>query len=164
MNAFGLLRALACGMSMVSACLFSGLAAADSAADETDGLVGHPAIRATDWDATIEIVIELGDHAYAPDEFTLQVGKPYKLLLKNVGGVSHDMVGGSFFDEHTIALRMVSSKVGRVVADHIRSIYLRPQNDTELWLVPLKEGEFSFFCSLPFHREDGMEGVVRIVR
>lgn len=161
MTGFGRLWAIVCSMSVVSGFLFPGVAAADGAAENVDG---HPAIRATDWDATTEIVIELGDHSYAPDELTLQVGKPYKLLLKNVGGVSHDMVGGSLFDEHTVALRMVSSKVGRVVADHIRSVYLRPQNDTELWIVPLKEGEYSFFCSLPFHREDGMEGVVRIVR
>ncbi len=127
-----------------------------------EGIRQHPAVAAADWDQTIEIVIELGDHHYEPDELTLKVGQPYKLTLKNIGQVAHDMVGGSFFDERVIALRMVNSRVGRVMADHINSIYVRARNDSELWLIPLEAGEYTFFCSLPGHRDGGMEGVVRI--
>lgn len=128
-----------------------------------DGIKQHPAVVAADWNVTETIVIELGDHHYEPEELKLKVGKPYKLVLRNIGEVPHDMVGGSFFDEQVIALRMVNSRVGRVMADHINSVFIRTNNEAELWLVPIKAGEFTFFCSLPGHRDGGMEGTIHIV-
>lgn len=123
----------------------------------------HPALAGIDWTAAPEVVVDLKDHSYDPDEIVLTRGKPYKLILKNVGKVAHDMVGGSLFEESVIALRMVNSDAGRVIADYVNSVYVRAHNRIELWLVPLREGEYSFYCSLPGHREDGMEGLVRIV-
>lgn len=149
----------------IAACLLTLaplLAHADS--DEPVGTVLHPAVAAADWAAVQEVVIELGDHSYTPNEISFKLGMPYKLRLRNVGGTSHDMVGGTFFSDQVIALKMVNSRVGRVMADQINSIYLRPKNDTELWFVALKDGEFSFFCSLPGHRDSGMEGTIRITR
>lgn len=123
----------------------------------------HPALAGIDWTEVREVEVALKDHSYEPDEIRLKVGQPYKLVLRNVGAVAHDMVGGSLFDEKVIALRMVNSSVGRVIADYVNSVYVRSHNNIELWLVPLKPGEYSFFCSLPGHRDDGMEGIVRIV-
>ena len=123
----------------------------------------HPIVAKANWDQVKEIVLQLGDHSYSPNDITLKVMQPYKLTLKNIGSTSHDMAGGNFFDEDVIALRMINSRVGRVTADHINSIYLRPKNDTELWFVPLKAGEFSFICSIAGHREAGMEGTIRVV-
>lgn len=145
--------------------LFLALALPGYASDDAmpEGIKQHPAVLAADWEKTETIVIELGDHIYEPDELKLKVGKPYKLVLRNIGEVAHDMVGGSFFDEHVIALRMVNSRVGRVMADHINSVFIRTNNEAELWLVPIKAGEFTFFCSLPGHRDGGMEGTIHIV-
>lgn len=145
--------------------LFLALALPAHASDDAmpDGIKQHPAVLAADWNATETIVIELGDHHYEPEELKLKVGKPYKLVLRNIGEVSHDMVGGSFFDEHVIALRMVNTRAGRVMADHINSVFIRTNNEAELWLVPIKAGEFTFFCSLPGHRDGGMEGTIHIV-
>lgn len=50
-----------------------------------------------------------------------------------------------------------------MIADYVNSVYVRSHNRIELWRVPLRGGEYSFYCSLPGHREDGMEGLVRIV-
>jgi uncharacterized cupredoxin-like copper-binding protein len=124
----------------------------------------HPAVAAADWRETTEIVLELGDHRYEPNEITLRLGKPYKIVLRNVGNTSHDMVGGSFFDDEVIALRMVSSKAGRVTAQEVTSIYVRSKHDTEVWLVPIREGQYTFYCSLPQHRESGMEGTIKVKR
>lgn len=143
----------------------AGAARATHPHDEHDDAKRHATIAAAaNWSEATEVVIELGEHQYAPEEFTLKVGQPYRILLKNVGNAAHDMVGGSFFDEHAIALRMVTTNAGRVIAQRVSSVYVRPKNDIELWLVPMKEGRYSFFCSLPGHREDGMEGVVRVER
>ena len=127
------------------------------------GIKLHPAVAAADWNAVEEVVVELADHMYEPTTLIFKLGKPYKMRLKNIGSTSHDMVGGSFFTEKVIALRMINSKAGRIMADDINSIYLRAKNDTELWFIPLKEGEFTFFCSLPQHRESGMEGTIKII-
>lgn len=144
--------------------LLVALALPAHASDEAmpEGIKHHPAVLAADWGKVETIVIELGDHIYEPDELNLKVGQPYKLVLRNIGRVAHDMVGGSFFDEDVIALRMVNSRVGRVMADHINSIFIRTKNEAEMWLVPIKDGEFTFFCSLPGHRDGGMEGFIYV--
>lgn len=139
----------------------SGLALA--ADDEEQVLKQHPALAAVKWDVATEIVVDLDDDNYEPGEITLKRGMAYRLRLKNIGVKAHDMVGGSFFEADAIALKMVSSKVGRVTADHINSVYIRPKNEAEVWFVALKVGVYSFFCSIPGHREAGMEGVVKIV-
>ena len=131
--------------------------------DETQRIVQHPAVAAADWGKVTEIVVELHDNNYEPHDIELKVGKPYLILLKNTGRVSHDMVGGSLFQKDVVAMRMISSKVGRVTAETISSVYIRPRHEAEIWFVPIKKGEYSFFCSIPGHREDGMEGGIRIV-
>lgn len=133
------------------------------AAEEEPAVRMHPALAGIDWTTATEIDVALKDHSYEPDEIRLKVGQPYRLVLRNVGAVAHDMVGGSLFDEKVIALRMVNSNAGRVIADYVNSVYVRSKNNIELWLVPLKAGEYSFFCSLPGHRDDGMEGIVHIL-
>ena len=80
--------------------------------------------------------------------------------LKNVGGEAHDMVGGSFFD--AIVARMTNSRTGRVVTPYLRSIYVSPRQEIEIWFVAVRPGSYEFFCSLPGHRDAGMEGEVII--
>lgn len=134
-----------------------------AAADEEQVLRQHPALIDVKWDLAKEIVVELDDDNYEPGEIVLKRGMPYRVHLKNIGVKAHDMVGGSFFEEDAIALKMVSTKVGRVTADHINSVYIRPKNEAEVWFVALKVGQYSFFCSIPGHREAGMEGLVKII-
>lgn len=136
---------------------------ASAAEDDSAGVPLHPALVGVDWSSATEVEIALQDHHYEPEKISLKIGRPYRLVLRNVGAVAHDMVGGSLLNESVIALRMVNSSAGRVIADYVNSVYVRSRNSIELWLVPLKEGEYSFYCSLPGHRDDGMEGVVRIV-
>jgi uncharacterized cupredoxin-like copper-binding protein len=131
--------------------------------DEVQNLKLPPAVQAADWEQVREVVVELSDHHYEPSELVFKLGVPYMLRLKNIGGVAHDMVGGTFFSKDVIALRMVNSRVGRVTADGLGSVYVRPKYDTELWFVPIRKGEYSFTCSIPGHRESGMEGTVRVV-
>ena len=148
------------GSALLALTLSSPVVAAE---DEEQVLKQHPALATVKWDVAKEIVVDLDDHNYVPGEIVLKRGMAYRLRLKNIGVKAHDMVGGSFFEEDAIALKMVNTKVGRVTADHINSVYIRPKNEAEVWFVALKVGEFSFFCSIPGHREAGMEGIVKIV-
>lgn len=112
------------------------------------------------WAEAREIEVDLDDHSYSPENLRLQKGLPYVLKMKNVGSVPHDLVGGSFF--RAIVARMTSSASGRVVTPYVHSIYVRTRNTVELWFVPVTAGTYDFFCSLPGHREDGMEGKIII--
>ena len=134
-----------------------------AADDDTQKIAKHPAVAAADWMAVTTLTVELDDNNYEPSEIILKRGRPYKLLLKNIGGAAHDMVGGSLFQKDVIALHMINTRVGRVTADDISSVYIRPKQEAEVWFVPLEKGEYSFFCSIPGHREAGMEGGVKIV-
>ncbi len=134
-----------------------------AADDEEQVLKLHPALVNVKWDAAKEIVVDLDDDNYDPPEIVLKRGMAYRVRLKNIGVKAHDMVGGSFFEEDAIALKMINTKVGRVTANHINSVYIKPKNEAEVWFVALKAGHFSFFCSIPGHREAGMEGVVKIL-
>jgi uncharacterized cupredoxin-like copper-binding protein len=134
-----------------------------AAEDEEQVLKQHPALANVKWDAAKEIVVDLDDDNYEPSEIVLKRDLPYRLRLKNIGVKAHDMVGGSFFEEKAIALKMINTRVGRVTADHINSVYIKSKNEAEIWFVALRTGHFSFYCSIPGHREAGMEGVVKIV-
>lgn len=154
--------------ALAAALFFSVLGPAHAAEDEPAEQRTHPALAGVDWSTAREIIVALDDHSYEPDEIELKLGQPYKIVLENVGRFAHDMVGddnvgGTLFEESVVALRMVNSKVGRVTAGSVRSVYVRAKNQIELWLVPLKAGEYTFYCSIKGHREDGMEGIVRIV-
>jgi uncharacterized cupredoxin-like copper-binding protein len=158
MNRTELIRLI--GVVAILAALFAVPARAD---DETQKIAQHPAIAAADWSKVKTVVVELDDNNYEPNDLTLKRGTPYKLVLKNIGKAAHDMVGGSLFDKDVTALRMVNTLVGRVTADTISSVYIRPKQEAEVWIVPLKPGSYSFFCSIPGHREAGMEGGIKIV-
>jgi uncharacterized cupredoxin-like copper-binding protein len=134
-----------------------------AAEDEEQVLKQHPALANVKWDAAKEIVVDLDDDNYEPSEIVLKRDLPYRLRLKNIGVKAHDMVGGSFFEEKAIALKMINTRVGRVTADRINSVYIKSKNEAEIWFVALKTGHFSFYCSIPGHREAGMGGVVKIV-
>lgn len=134
-----------------------------AAEDEPVEPQAKPVLAGVDWSAAVEVVVELQDHSYEPDEIELKLGQPYKMVLENVGRFAHDMVGGTLFDESVIALRMVNSQAGRVMANSVNAVYVRAKNHIEMWFVPLKAGEYTFYCSIKGHREDGMEGIVRIV-
>lgn len=117
-------------------------------------------IEGSDWNTASVVSVELHDHHYEPGQLRFEKGRPYILRLKNVGGQAHDMKGSTFFT--AIVARMATSQAGRVITPYMRSIYVRPKQEIELWFVPVKSGTFDFFCTLEGHREAGMEGSVVI--
>lgn len=113
-----------------------------------------------DWDQAQIVEVQLSEHNYSPSDLVFERNKPYILRLNNIGAVSHDMVGGSFFGG--IAIKMAQNRGGRIVTPVLSSIYVKPKQQMELWFVPVRAGSYSFFCSLDGHRMGGMEGEVII--
>jgi len=113
-----------------------------------------------DWNEAEVIELTLEDHSYTPADLVLERNKPYILRLSNVGDVSHDMVGGSFFSG--VAIKMAQNAAGRVVTPVLSSVYIKRGQEMEMWLVPIRAGRYNFFCSIDDHRELGMEGEITI--
>ena len=61
-----------------------------------------------DWDKAKVVEVRLSEHDYSPSDLVFVRNKPYILRLNNVGVVSHDMVGGSFFG--AIAIKMAQNR------------------------------------------------------
>ncbi|MCB1888414.1 MAG: cupredoxin domain-containing protein [Rhodocyclaceae bacterium] len=115
---------------------------------------------AIDWNTAEVIELTLGDHSYDPPDLVLERNQPYILRLRNEGRVSHDMVGGSFFSG--VAIKMAQNAAGRVITPVLKSVYIKRGQQMEMWLVPIRAGTYSFFCSIDDHRALGMEGEITI--
>lgn len=112
-----------------------------------------PGIR---WEAAEEVVVELKDNSFVPDEVVFLQGKPYRLVLRNVGDRPHDLVDSQFY--HSIVVKAAISATGTVHTPHVHSVTVQPKATTTLYFAAVKPGEFGVICSIPGHREDGMEG------
>ncbi len=113
-----------------------------------------------DWNQAEVVELTLEDHSYTPSSLLLERNKPYVLRLRNVGNVSHNMAGGSFFSG--VAIKMAQNAAGRVVTPVLSSVYIKSGQEMEMWLVPIRAGRYSFFCSIDDHRVLGMEGEITI--
>jgi uncharacterized cupredoxin-like copper-binding protein len=117
-------------------------------------------LDSVDWGNPTVIELELDDHTFSPDEIILPLNKPVVLRLKNIGKVKHDMVGGSFFQ--AVLIKTIMTGSGRINTPYVKAIVVSARQETEIWFLPVKTGEFSFYCSIQGHRDDGMEGKVTI--
>lgn len=142
--------------------LGSGPALAEMELREPVGLQSGVAavMDAIDWNNAEVVELTLGDHSYSPPDLVLERNKPYILKLRNLGRVSHDMVGGSFFSG--VAIKMAQNDAGRIVTPVLKSVYVKSGQQMEMWLVPIRAGRYNFFCSISDHREMGMEGEITI--
>ena len=109
-----------------------------------------------DWKKASRVSISVEDNVYEPADLDLKIDHPYIISMKNMGSKAHDVAGEEFFS--SVVVREVRTAGVRMSAFHVESLHLLPKGELELWLVPIKKGEFPFVCTLPGHFEDGMEG------
>lgn len=132
-------------------------AVAENGRDDPNESWLPPSIR---WDQAEQVIVELADNRFEPEQLAFDAGRPYKLVLRNVGKRAHDLVDLDFF--HSIVLKAVVSSTGSVFTPHVHSVSVQPGQETTIYFVGVRPGDFDMFCSLPGHREDGMEGRLRI--
>ncbi len=114
-----------------------------------------------DWDQAQTVLIVLDDNIFNPDDVYLKINQPYKLILDNISSrVTHDLVDIDFF--HGIVVHEITVDGTTISTPHIHSIQLSPNGKVAMYLVPIIAGEYEVFCSIPGHREDGMEGYITI--
>ncbi len=107
----------------------------------------------------VQLLLE--DNVFTPDDVVFKLYQPYKLVLTNVSDkAKHDLVDEKFF--HSIVLKEVVVGGVTVNTHHIHNLLLKPNTSASLLFVPVKPNEFEVYCTLPDHREDGMEGYFTI--
>ena len=117
-------------------------------------------LASVNWDAAAVIKITLDDFSFEPQDIVLQRNRPTVLRLRNVGTQPHDMSGGTFFQ--VALIKQIATAAGKVVTPYIQSVHVRPKQQVEVWLLPVRSGRFGFQCSIPGHREQGMHGQVTV--
>lgn len=114
-------------------------------------------VKAADWKKMKTVTVDFDEYSYEPDELVFEVGQPYKLVLKNRGEKKHYFTAEEFYK--AIATRKVqSNRDGEIKAPYFTAIELMVDGQLDLYFVPVKRGEYSVFCTIKDHREEGMEG------
>lgn len=109
--------------------------AADEAKDEAEG--GSEGGNTVNFEADPD-----GALAYTEDSVTAEAGKA-KIHLTNESAVPHDVA--------------IEDEGGETIA----KTEVITQGETST-MAKLKEGEYTFYCSVPGHREAGMEGELTV--
>lgn len=117
-----------------------------------------------------EIVIEMGSTAqgmyFSPNHLDLQTGKAYKLVLKNVDKVKHELDAAEFAGKVFTRKVQVVDEHGNMLAEikgSVREIEVGPGGEVEWFIVPVQTGKnLAMVCALPGHREAGMIGTITI--
>lgn len=93
-----------------------------------------------------EMVVEAGEFFFEIVEGTVAEGE-IEVTLTNTGEAEHDFV--------------IDETFGEITEVPVDEEYLAP-GDTATGTLELFAGEYTYYCSVPGHRQSGMEGIVEI--
>jgi uncharacterized cupredoxin-like copper-binding protein len=116
--------------------------------------------NAADWSAPDVVEIQLVNHAFVPNEFTVRRNRPTKLILKNPSKSDHTFVGEQFFK--SIAVRQLVGRDITATTPWVEKVVVPAGETKELWFVPARYGAFTFECTVTGHALLGMKGVVHV--
>lgn len=117
---------------------------------------GADRVSKADWTKMQTVTIDLNEFSFAPKQTTLEVGKPYKIQMKNVGAVKHEATAPEFFK--TIAFRKAEDGIGEFKGPAPLEVETFAGKQTDLFLIPTKAGTYEILCEIEGHREAGMVG------
>lgn len=120
------------------------------------------------WDAATRV--EMSAHEvsedqmhFMPDHLEFEAGKPYILVMKSEEGnqEKHYFHSPDFYK--AIATRKAQTANAEYKAPYFDDIELQVNGELELYFVPVIEGDYQIWCTIPGHREKGMEGELHII-
>lgn len=118
-------------------------------------------VKATDWSRAETLTIEMSEHGYQPNALVLKALRPYRLVLRNVGEKDHYYSAPEFF--RSVATRKFQVPGGgEVKAPYFTAIEVYRNGTGELFIVPVRTGQFPVYCTIDDHREQGMEGTISV--
>jgi uncharacterized cupredoxin-like copper-binding protein len=106
----------------------------------------------------ITINVHPSNFSYDPKEIILEKNKPVSFILKNHDSIDHDI------EIKEIPLEKQGEEEGHHHGDsHSEAdfhLHAAAKDETKVTFTPLKEGTYSFYCTIPGHLENGMTGVL----
>ncbi|MBF0156594.1 MAG: cupredoxin domain-containing protein [Magnetococcales bacterium] len=150
------IRSGLCGLAMAVAGGFVGTPLGQAAPTNAD------IVKGADWKGMQTVKVEIKEHSYGPKELVFEVGKAYKLELRNVGEKPHYFTAPEFYK--AIATRKIeAAKVGEIKVPYIDALEMMPNGgQLDLYFVPVTKGTYEVFCTIEDHRQQGMEGKITI--
>jgi plastocyanin len=123
--------------------------------------IGDIAFFIKNWDTEVlrevrgearQIDVEVYEFTYEPAEITVEVGKPVRLTLVNVGQFRHTW-------------RLEGAEVEIVDEGRTDTIFLelKQRVPASIEFIPLEKGTVSFYCTIPGHAEKGEVGTLVVV-
>ena len=116
------------------------------------------------------VVLEMGTNTggmyFKPNHLELKTGQAYKLVLRNVDKIKHEVDAGEFIEKIYTRKVEVKNKQGGLVAEikgSIREIEIGPMAEVEWYVVPVQPGKnMEMICALKGHKEAGMHGTITV--
>ncbi len=116
------------------------------------------------------IVIEMGTAGqrmyFKPNHLNLQTGKAYKLVLRNVDKIKHEVEAHEFVEKVFTRKVEVKDQDGKMLAEikgSVSEIEVGAGGEVEWFIVPVQTGkDLAMECALPGHKQAGMHGTITI--
>ncbi len=117
-------------------------------------------VSAADWDAMQTITVEMDEFTFTPETLTLEVGKPYKLEIVNLGTEKHYFTAEEFYQ--SVAFRKAQDSSGEIKAPYFKAVEIFPGEQADLYQIPTKAGTYDSICTIAGHEEAGMLGHITV--
>jgi uncharacterized cupredoxin-like copper-binding protein len=116
------------------------------------------------------VVLEMGTNSdgmyFKPSHLKFKTGQAYKIVLKNVDKVKHEVEAHEFAEKvFTRKVEIEDSKGGLVaeIKGNISEVEIGPEQEVQWFIVPVQTGkDLEMVCALPGHKEAGMHGLITI--
>lgn len=86
------------------------------------------------------------EFSFEPKEIRVKAGQEVTLTLKNAGTQAHDLV-----------IENISAEVNGQQQNEVRTELVQAGSQASVTFKPLQPGTYTIYCSVPGHREAGME-------
>jgi uncharacterized cupredoxin-like copper-binding protein len=122
--------------------------------------------RANVQTVMMEMGTKDGKMYFKPNHLNFKTGHAYKIVLKNVDKIKHEVEANEFVDKIFTRKVEVKDKNGGLVAEikgAIREIEVGPMSEVEWYVVPIQPGKnIERVCAIAGHKEAGMHGLITI--
>lgn len=117
-----------------------------------------------DQGEVVEVTLRAYEWAFEPNVIEVPVGQRVKLTLVNDGLVEHDVEIEGLPAEHVERVGGQGHENGHQDGGHhaegVVAAHAQPGQTATVYFTPTQEGEYDLFCTLPGHRQAGMEGKI----
>ncbi|MFQ5650017.1 MAG: plastocyanin/azurin family copper-binding protein [bacterium] len=121
------------------------------------------------WSTVAAPVVQMvenadGSLAYNPTDLNLSKDGGYKIHIVNPAENTskHYYTASEFYK--TVVTRKAEDSNAEIKFPYLRAVELLIGGTTELFVVPTVSGTFEVFCTIPGHKEAGMQGHVIVVQ